>query len=122
MFFNARSACPSLDDPPLESDRRASVRYPCDLETSCQPVASARAMQWSGRILNISQGGICLSIGRRFEAGTLLAIDLPSTDGNSSHSYLGRVVHLRADGCGSYVLGCAFIAPLREDEVQALVG
>ena len=40
------------------SDRRAWVRYPCDLDSACQPLAGARGLQWPGKIRNLSAGGI----------------------------------------------------------------
>ena len=48
--------------PPRGADCRVYERYPCDLETACQPPAARadRSLRWSARIRDISLGGIGL--------------------------------------------------------------
>ncbi len=59
-----------------QSEHRAWVRYPYDLDSVCQPLAGARGLQWPGEVRNLSAGGIAVRLARRFEAGTVLAMDL----------------------------------------------
>jgi hypothetical protein len=113
----------AITDPsqaPLE--RRASVRYPCDLDTSCQPIASARGMQWTGKVQNISRGGLSLVLGRRFELGTLLAIEVQGKDGHSSaRTLLARIVHIALQGPNTWVMGCKFSSELSDEELKVLL-
>jgi hypothetical protein len=102
-------------------NRRAYVRHPCDLDTACHPIAFQREMQWSGRVLNVSLGGVGLVINRRFEVGTLLAVELQCGSQAPSLTLLARVVHTKPGGAGSWVAGCSFLNPLSEDEVQAIL-
>jgi hypothetical protein len=79
-------------------------------------------MQWSGKVQNISRGGLCLVIGRRFELGTLLAIDVQGRVGDlPSRSLLARVVHVAVSPGGSWMLGCSFTNELTDEELKILL-
>jgi hypothetical protein len=117
-----RAAGKQAARPPVE--RRASVRYHCSLDSTCQPVAlptaGQREEQWQGKVRNLSVGGICLALSRRFEPGTLLFIDLPVTKDGSTRSLTAVVVHAtRVDG--GWIIGCRFATPLTNDELAALL-
>lgn len=101
-------------------ERRAHVRFPCELDSSCTPVAGNRGMQWTGKICDISKGGIGIALTRRFELGTLLTIEIQEADGRSSGTLLARVVHVTPHSLGGWVVGCCFTNELGEDEVRAL--
>lgn len=103
-------------------ERRAHVRYPCELDSSCVPIAGSRGMEWTGKIRDISQGGIGVVLNRRFELGTLLTIEVQEPDGRTSGTLLARVVHVTPHSTGGWVIGCCFTNELGEDEVQALSG
>ena len=103
------------------AERRAWVRYPCDLDSACQPLAGARGLQWPGKVRNLSAGGIAVRLARRFEAGTVLAIDVQGRDEGVLHTVLARVIHVMLQDDGSWLLGCAFTNPLSEDDLQALL-
>ncbi|HLJ95371.1 MAG TPA: PilZ domain-containing protein [Gemmataceae bacterium] len=106
---------------PAPHERRAWVRYPCDLETACQPLAGARGLQWPGKIRNVSAGGVALRLARRFEAGTVLAIDVQGRDESIMCTLLARVIHVLLQSDGSWLLGCAFTNTLSEDDLKALL-
>src|SRR5438128_2700927 len=74
-------------------DLRDTQRYPCEVQTTCQPPSGWRKDPWPAVIRNVSTGGISLRLSRRFECGTGLAIDLPTEDGSTS-TVLARVCHL----------------------------
>jgi hypothetical protein len=101
------------------SERRASLRHPCDLESACQPL-TASSIQWPGRIRNLSAGGIGINLARSFEPGTVLAIDIRSRD-QRVETLTARVVHARLQDDGSWILGCAFANPLSEEDLKALL-
>jgi hypothetical protein len=102
------------------AERRAWVRYPCDLDSSCRPVVAAPNRRWPAKVRNVSSGGICMSLDRRFEPGALLTIEIQRTGAGQSFTFVGRVIHVSRDG-GGWLLGCAFRSALSEDEIQALL-
>ena len=103
------------------SERRAWVRYPCDLDSACQPLAGARGLQWPGKVHNLSGGGVAVRLARRFEAGTVLAIDVQGRDERTVQTLLARVIHVLLQNDGSWLLGCAFTNPLSESDLKALL-
>jgi hypothetical protein len=99
-------------------DRRAFRRYAADLEVSCRTLGSGRADSWPARLRDISAGGIGLILGRRFEAGTLLAVDLVNTASGSPRTLLSRVMHVTAQPEGEWLLGLALLREMGEDELR----
>jgi hypothetical protein len=102
-------------------ERRAWVRYSCDLDFSCQPIAVGNDNRWLGRVLNLSRGGACLVVGRRFERGTILAIELQSGAQSVTGPLLARVAHCTPQSHSDWLIGCSFVRELSEEELQALV-
>jgi hypothetical protein len=102
-------------------ERRAWVRYACDVSGSCQPVTGGGDRSWPARVHNISRGGVKLCVSRRFEPGTLLQIDLTTSNKDEPQSVLARVIHVTPQTLGQWALGCAFHRELSEESVQSLV-
>jgi len=109
---------PELDAMSLADERRAAVRYLCNLETTCQPMAEPAATSWPARAVNISAGGVSLVMDRAFEQGAILSIRLNSPDGEKARNLLLRVVYAKALNDGSWQLGCAFARELRQEELR----
>lgn len=107
--------------PDGNSDVRAWVRYPCSTDSVFHSVVSAEQERCRAKVLNISAGGVALLSPRKLDAGTLLHLDLVSSDGRPDRTLKARVVHqaLRADN--QWVLGCTFVADLSDDDVMALL-
>ncbi len=104
-----------------QSERRALVRYPCDLDSACQPLAGARGLQWPGKVRNISASGIAVRLARRFEAGSVLAIDVQGRGESILQTLLARVIHVTLQDDGSWLLGCAFENRPSEENLKALL-
>ena len=102
-------------------ERRAHVRYPVEIESSCSPLVVGQEMQWTGKICDLSQGGIGILLARRFELGTLLGIEIQESSGGSLGRRLARVVHVTPHSSGGWIVGCCFASELTEDEVKSLV-
>jgi PilZ domain len=100
-------------------DHRIWVRYSTSPEKPCQ--AGSEQISWSAQIQDISRGGVNLLGNHPFDAGTVLKIELPLTDGVIPTTILARVVHASAKPNGVWALGCAFVKELREEELEALV-
>ena len=109
--------------PRVIANCRVYERQDCSLPTTCQPatVGDAHEIRWNATIRNISQGGVCLHLPRRFEKGTGLAVELPGDLERDSSIAFVKVIHLRRGEAGGWILGCKFISDLCEDEVQRLV-
>jgi hypothetical protein len=101
-------------------DCRVYPRHACQVSTLCQP-AGGNETRWPAAMNNVSQGGVALVLGRRFERKTCLAIELPGANDGDPYTVFVRVVHLRSNGDGSYTLGCQFVSELSEEELGRLV-
>jgi hypothetical protein len=110
--------------PPTPIECRVHDRHHCDLPVACQPAAAwgRKDAQWPAVISDLSHGGARLIVGRRFEMGVALGIELPGGDGEEPYMVLAKVVHVQATPDGSWALGCKFISELGEDELQRLLG
>ena len=98
-------------------DRRSSVRYACDLNAACRPIAMTG--HWSGKTSDISAGGVCLVLSRRFEPGTMLSISLASED-ESACMPLARVRQVTL--CGAHWrLGCTWSGELSPVELEGVM-
>jgi hypothetical protein len=102
-------------------ERRASVRHSCERDGACVPVLAGQNFQWSARVLNISQGGVALSLRRRFEKGTLLTVEVQRSDNHPPDPFLARVVHVTPQPDGNWLIGCAFTNDISADDLQAML-
>jgi hypothetical protein len=103
---------------------RVYERHACDLPAACQPPTAwnAQEFKWPATIRDVSVGGVRLLLRRRFEPGAGLAIELPGADEASPSTVLARVVHVHGQEDGGWVLGCAFVSRLGDEELNALLG
>jgi hypothetical protein len=99
---------------------RIFERHSCQVAASCQP-AAANEMRWAAIIEDVSKGGVLLRLHRRFEPNSGLAIELPAMDGRDAERVYAKVIRVRNDGDGTYVLGCKLMSELSEEELHRLV-
>jgi hypothetical protein len=106
-----------------ETERRACVRLSTNQELSCQPITGSKAQEqrtgWLGRLRDISPGGAGLLLSQRFEPGSMLIVELEAK--RPTRSFAGQVVHATLDESGRWIVGCEFIRPLSEKELQSLL-
>jgi hypothetical protein len=107
--------------PTAAAERRAAVRYPCEVEASCQDVTSSENELWSTRVRDISTSGIGLLSSRRFDPGTALRVEMQSEDQTFGYTLMARVVHAVPHSDTEWLLGCAFTRSLTEAEVRNLL-
>jgi hypothetical protein len=100
-------------------ERRASVRHVCHLEAVSRPLESPDALCWGARVRNISVGGLSLLLCYPFKPGASLAVDLHGQ--SRLGTQLVKVVHVREQGDGTWLVGCAFATPLDDAELRALL-
>jgi hypothetical protein len=116
MSSPSRPALGQQDSPGPE--RRAVPRYPCRLETFCQPGAGKlEDFWWRARVCDISTHGLCLVLGRHFEPGIGLLVELPSVRQNYT-TLQTRVVRATPTAKGQWITGCAFAWALSDEEMQ----
>lgn len=118
LTFGAVSVSPNFD-----TDGRVARRHACGLATSCEPTAvrGDHDMKWAATIRDISVSGIGLLLKRRFERGAGLTIELPENGGNSAYTVLAKVIHTTSQPGGYWLLGCAFVSELSDEELEALL-
>jgi CheY-like chemotaxis protein len=112
-----------VDGRPQGPDRRACVRYLCQLDGTCQPVGGPTTGEsWLGKLRDISSTGVKILVNRRFENGTLLALELPRPGWDTSRMLLCRVVRVAKEAIGrDWEIGCALARELSDDEVQSFL-
>jgi PilZ domain len=104
-----------------KTERRAWVRFPSSQQASCRPMSlTTEELGWQGEIRDVSQGGIALVLSRRFEPGAVLMVELSSKAGESGRQIV-RVVHATPETNGRWIVGCAFVNTLSEEELQAFI-
>jgi hypothetical protein len=109
---------PSSPLPPRE--RRAWVRYPCNLPTLYQPGSGRLDHQWwFAKVRDLSTHGIGLILERHFDPGTLLTIALYSESAEVSCTVEATVAHISEQAPREWVVGCAFTTPISEDDLRA---
>ncbi len=107
-----KSAPATVSSPALAVERRAFVRHFCDI--------GAVVDAWSAKIENISRGGLKVVIGRRYEVGAILKVEVPKPGDEEFSLLLARVVHVAPEPNGSWGLGCAFTQLLSQEELEDL--
>ena len=102
---------------PLQTERRVWVRYPCEVEASCQPANAPDALRLSARVRDISRGGIHFLVNCPVESGALLSVELPAPAGRFASTVLAYVVRVQPLQ-GEWSVGCTFACELNDDDLE----
>jgi hypothetical protein len=121
-MFRRMMAGPDGEAPALAEEQRVRVRYPCTVRTTLHPVNGAEPVRLSGRVRNISRGGINLMVAREFEPGDMLGVDLPAPDSDATYTVLACVVHATSLPGGEWAVGCTFAQELSDGDLRAFGG
>ncbi len=105
----------------LPRTRRIWARY-----ASTRPLPRRVAVGPSGSSLDawvedLSAGGVGLLVSETVPAGTLLLVELETQPQAPSLQLWASVVRCEATDDGEFRLGCEFLSPLRERDLQALL-
>src|SRR5262245_34558765 len=99
----------------------APARPRCEVPTTCHPAsACGKEGSWPALIRTITAADLELTVCRRFERGSGLAIALPAGDGSRS-IVLARVTEVETLGATGWRLACAFISELSQEEVEGVL-
>ena len=105
----------------VKIERRAWLRIPCEQDVVCHAVTSGPQgepeLACLGKVRDISPAGIGLTMSRRVEPGTELVAEL-SVKPDASLLLPARVVHATPHKAGLWIIGCEFIFPLSEEDLQ----
>ena len=106
-------ALPPKTPPCPAVEHRAFARHFCEI--------GAVVDSWPARIENISCSGLKVVIGRRFEVGTILKVEIALQGEENLSMLLVRVVRITQEPAGSWGLGCAFNQEISEEQLQELL-
>jgi hypothetical protein len=99
----------------LEFERRVAERHDCRLDATTQPLEAQDALAWGATVRDVSRTGVGLAVCFPFRAGSYLAIDL------NGHTHLTRVAQVRDRDDGTWQIGCEFVKPLSDAQLEALL-
>lgn len=104
----------------FNGNKREKRRYPSERATACRALQRLPDKKWSGRVVNLSESGLCLELSRRFEPGAMLTIALEGSQ-IPRRLLVARVVWVKLVGEKSWQLGCQLDKPLSEFELRELI-
>jgi hypothetical protein len=99
-------------------ERRAWVHISTSHEVSCRPTPSLSGTASLGILRDISPGGMGLLLSRFFAPGSLLIVELSDEAKRRPHCFPVQVVHSAPEGKRHWSMGCAFIYPPSNEELQ----
>jgi hypothetical protein len=104
-----------------EPERRTAARYSLGVPAAlCHPVAKAINDEcWSAaKVHDVSGTGIGLILTHNLDAGQLLALDLEGIP----RLLTARVIHVTLQTDRNWLVGCAFLTGLDDDELRRVLG
>lgn len=102
-------------------ERRAWRRYMPRPENCFVLLTAAGESMCPGKIHDISACGIALILNKRYDEGTLIAVDFRNASATLPSTLLMRVVRLVHREDGSYLVAGGFTSSIAENELEALV-
>lgn len=113
-------APPAADAEPAPKNRRGARRYPSALAASCQRVQGS-ADPWQADVQDISLTGLRMELDRRFEAGTVLTLEIQNEQGSGNSRWLARVRWVRGAMDRKWSMGCSFHRSLTDAELETML-
>jgi hypothetical protein len=104
-----------------EAERRAAQRFQCDLVTTGHVLGPRGNISWVAKVANISTHGVGLLYRSRVKPGTVLVITLQGANHKLSRPMPVRVMHVRQESPDTWLLGCAFVRKVNEEDLHALL-
>jgi hypothetical protein len=103
-----------------QGERRDAERHIVSLEATSQPIDANESLSWGAVVEDISTTGVGLTLCYPFRPGTFLAVDIPTLSG-TMRSMMVRVVRVDDQRDGMWRLGCEFVKPLSESDMDVIV-
>lgn len=105
---------------PPPQPERAWIRLPTRAWTTCHLPGEENGALRKVRVVNVCPGGIGLLVNKRVAHNTLLGVQVPRGKG-PQHRVLARVIHVNPQPRGQWLLGCAFLGEISNQELQAFL-
>jgi serine/threonine protein kinase len=107
-------------DKQFAKERRRAQRHPCRLETSCWVIGGDPRKDWKAKLKDVSNHGVSLVLPRRFEAGTVLLLELRGAGSTVLSRLLMKVVHAEAHARvkGLWTVGGILACNVSHDELR----
>jgi c-di-GMP-binding flagellar brake protein YcgR len=102
-----------------QEDRRAFDRYPAKAEINLHLANSSDPTRYKAKLRNISRGGINVLVGREFDPGQLLSVELPAADKQSTFTVLVCIIHVAPAGEKEWSIGGTFARELSDEDLVA---
>ncbi|HEV2946229.1 MAG TPA: PilZ domain-containing protein [Gemmataceae bacterium] len=124
------AAVEPVDPAEESSDRRNYLRHACRLNSLCRPAGRHQTGQpWKGWIEDVSIEGLKLNLNRRFEPGTLLAVEVDVSKEELvqvyhsaiSRFFLAKVVRVVRRRDRKWTLGCRLVKKFNDQDLDTLV-
>jgi eukaryotic-like serine/threonine-protein kinase len=113
-------APPAADAAPEPRNRRGARRYPSTIGASCRRV-QGRPDPWQTDVQDISLTGLRMELDRRFEAGTVLTLEIQNERGGGAARLLAQVRWVREAMDRKWSIGCSFHRSLTDAELETLL-
>ncbi len=105
----------------VDIERRSRERIPCTRAPMVRVLARPSFQSFRAIVRDVSASGIGLVLTRCFEPGTLLAIQMQTSQAGFSGILTAQVKHATPQPGGLWLLGCSLSRNLSEEEVLALM-
>jgi hypothetical protein len=105
----------------LPRTRRVWARYPSTRPLPRRLSVGTSSSSVDAWVTDLSAGGMGLTVGEALPAGTLLLIELETQPQATPLQLWASVVRCRPQTDGEFHVGCEFLSPLRETDLQALL-
>jgi PilZ domain-containing protein len=97
------------------ADRRGIVRQRCSLPVEFEAAEAGVVTLWQGLARDISERGLGVTASRRYEPGKLVTLSIGQ---DSPLVVPARVVKVRPQPCGGWLLGFRFLRELNLGELE----
>lgn len=101
-------------------ERRNADRQMVALEATTQPMETNESLTWGAVVQDISTTGIGLTLCFPFRPNTYLSVDIKTVSGDV-RSMMVCVVHVDDQRDGMWRLGCEFVKPISESEMDIII-
>ena len=102
-------------------ERRKHARYEHELRITLRPLGQHDGPGQPAELADVSRTGIALLCDANWQRGSVLVASLEGMAGRFERPVMLRVANARKRRDGRRQLGCYFVVPLGEEEMQALL-
>ena len=101
--------------------RRAAIRLPASRQSFYPPTGERRAdLWWDAMVMRLQPARIDVVVGRRFEVGTVLEVEITDPSGTGAHTLVVQVNEIKCQETGGYVVHAIFLPALPGELLERL--